>query len=124
MENSTPASRPINAAEAAVVEACLEVSGLGAESLGASVDALSVVGQCSCGCASVDFAVNASDASEAVLLVQAAGKAPSGEDLMIGIWAQGCSISEMEVFSCTGGHAPLPVVSSIKRWLGAGSSAA
>jgi hypothetical protein len=88
------------------------------------VATLSVIGQCGCGCASVAFAINASDAAEAVLLVQATGKSPNGEDLMIGIWAQGCGVSELEVFNCAGGHAPLPIVSSIKRWSGVGKSAA
>jgi len=123
MENSSTASRPITAAEASVVESCLHVSERSTDALLASVGSLRIIGNCGCGCGSVSFAVDPTIAEEAVLLVEATGKAPNGDDLMIAIWAQGGSICEMEVFCCTGGHAPLPVVSSIMPWTGAGASA-
>jgi hypothetical protein len=124
MTKASPTPRPITEAEASVIEHALIAEGLGTDPLLASVRSLLVIGRCGCGCASVDFAVPPSITQSAAPLVDATGKTPSGDDLGIIIWANGGSISGLEVFGHTDEPAPLPVVSSIKSCFGGDTNAA
>lgn len=92
-------TRPISAAEAAVVLRALAVAPSDKVSLTMieSVHSLQVVGGCDCGCASVDFATMTSDETPHVV-ASASGIASNGKLVGVLVWAYRDRITELEVF--------------------------
>ena len=107
-----------------MIEQALLAEGLGTDPMFASIRSLRVIDRCTCGCASVDFAVSSATSHSAVPLVDATGKTASGEDVGIIIWTSGGCISGLEVFGYTDDPAPLPEPSSIKSCFGGDANAA
>lgn len=107
-------TRPISAAEAAVVLRALVVAPSDKVSLTLieSVRSLQVVGSCDCGCASVDFATVTDDETPYVIS-SVTGIATNGESVGILVWAYRDKITELEVFGFGETPGSLPCVESI-----------
>jgi hypothetical protein len=115
--------RPINDAEASVVERALAVAATddSASAMIGQVRSLQVVGRCECGCASIDFR-SLQKEQTARVIADAVGVTPSGEPLGLILWALDNELTGLEVYSYTDAPAPLPEVTSIARY--GGSNAA
>jgi hypothetical protein len=123
MSRSLVTVRKIFDTEACVVERALTVAATDPSSIDliAQVPLLQVIGQCGCGCSSIDFLVPA-PGQTARIVADAIGKAQDGEDLGLIVWALDGQLSGLEVYSYSDRPAPLPIVASICGYDGKGSA--
>lgn len=111
------AVRPISDAERAIVERAVALAPVddvempSLETLGN----LQVVGRCSCGCASVDFA-HLARGEIAELVADAVAETPAGEGVGVLVWAHGGEFSGLEIVSYSDHPAQLPLPHTIKAW--------
>ena len=111
-------NRPINEAEAAVVRAALKrcAETPEARELLSSVSNLVVVGQCDCGCATVDFARRSPEHPRPI--AEAIGINPNGDQVGIIIWGVQDAVTGLEIYDMSAQAAGLPLsdLKSILSW--------
>jgi hypothetical protein len=110
--------RPLTQQEAAVIAATLERATLVpvAPSVLSTLGQLQVVGQCECGCASIDFLVG-EEAQGAQILADGLGTLePGGTDIGVMVWGFPDRLTALEVYECSEAAPLLPSPSSIHPW--------
>jgi len=112
-------NRPILPQEVAVIRAALDRAPTSPEyvALGAKVENLRVVGQCGCGCDSVDF----SDSDPRNLprpIADGIGETPSGGKVGVIIWGTADAVTGLEIYDLGAGDDDirLPLPDSIHSW--------
>jgi hypothetical protein len=116
-DRTLPEDRPISEQEAAIVEWVLAHGTLEGplDHLREGIRRLRVVARCTCGCASVDFAVSGQSA-RARRVAEAMGQDSSGRMSGVIVWEQGGRVSGLEIYDCEpGSSAELPAVESLRR---------
>ena len=110
--------RPISAEELAVLRAALERCAVppAFDGVRASLDALTVVSRCECGCASVDFVED--DGRRPHPLADGTAKTPSGGDVGIIVWGHPHCVTALEIYDLGAAEdgQVLPVPESIMPW--------
>lgn len=113
--------RPITAEEVAVIRAAFtqgqiirEVSPTALESLPSPT----VVSQCACGCASIDFGHDPPNGPRSTLVVDAVAKHPDGSLLGLMVWGRPDQITALELwdYDGSGGNKRLPDPASIRSF--------
>jgi hypothetical protein len=111
-------NRPITDAEATVVRIALAKAAVSphAVELAATIPHLRVVGQCHCGCASVDFAFSSDEKAKPVADGTATTAAGGGVGVII--WGTASAITGLEVYDLGAGENDLvlPIPDSIIPW--------
>ena len=123
MSRSLASVRSITDAEASVVERALLLAATdpSANAFSVEVRSLQVVGQCGCGCASIDFRIPA-QGQIARIVADGVAKAPNGEHLGVIVWALDDELSGLEVYSYSEAPAPLPTLASVSSYENASDS--
>jgi hypothetical protein len=109
--------RPISPAEAAIVRWMV----LNAPVRGSTVHlepgvaALRVVGRCSCGCPSVDFASHG-QAPPARPIADAIGRTQDGVEVGVILWGRENVITGLEIYEFATRVSGLPVLQSMRAW--------
>jgi hypothetical protein len=115
----TVTSRQITPAEAAVIQAALEQtpSRSPVTSLVVPIKELRVVGQCECGCDSVDFIPSETELHSRPV-ADGTGTTPSGGTVGIIVWGTDNAITSLEIYDLGAGdgNVRLPVPESIQSW--------
>jgi hypothetical protein len=116
------APRPASIEESAVVRRALEAAPLprGTEDFGLGSDPLIVVGECECGCRSVQFETNSQEAAHRV--ADGVAHLPGGERVDIIVWAKGKSISGLEIVDYGQSNGRFPLPDSVCSWESASAS--
>lgn len=115
------APRPASIEESAVVRRALEAAPLphGAES-GLWANPLIVVGECECGCRSVQFETESQEAENRV--ADGVAYLLGGERVDIIVWARGKSISGLEIVDYGQSNGRFPLPESVCSWESADAS--
>jgi hypothetical protein len=109
--------RPISTDEASVVTWMLLHASVGGAltHLVSFVPSLRIVGRCSCGCPSVDFAVKGQTPPFQVI-ADGTGQNRDGLEIGVTIWGRYDVITGLEVYDGVGHATSLPLVSSLRAW--------
>ncbi len=117
MAERVKTDRPISAQEAAVVRAALERAPVAPEysTLAASLEALHVVGQCSCGCDSIDFERH-DPGNPSKPIADGVGTTPAGGTVGVIAWGRANTVTGLEVYDLGAGEndQKLPIPGSIR----------
>jgi hypothetical protein len=109
--------RPISPSEAAIVRWMVlnaPVRGSTAH-LETGIADLRVVGRCSCGCPSVDFASHG-QAPPARPIADAIGRTEDGGEVGVILWGRENAITGLEIYQFAARVAGLPLLQSMRRW--------
>lgn len=110
--------RPVSASEAAIIRGALQNASLQpAEAFLSSVSSLTVIAVCECGCGSVYFR-EPSQSEQRV--ADGVGYLPSGDRVDVMVWAEGTSVSHLELVDYGQANGVLPVPESVTSWEHAG----
>jgi len=120
-----PENRPLTRQERTLTEWLIANGVPEARSFRAQLDHLRVVGRCSCGCPTVDLAVESSQGSTAgasLILADYIGVTPEGIEVGVILHAREGKLSELEVYSLgktdtTNRTFDLPAIESLKPFI-------
>ena len=111
--------RHITPAEVAVIRAALELtpSPSPATRLPVSVEDLWVVGQCECGCDSVDFIPSETELHSRPI-AEGIATTPSGGKVGVIVWGTDDAVTSLEIYDLGAGdgNVRLPIPESIQPW--------
>ena len=109
------APRPLNEAELELIEALLGAAGVGVGRYLGQLARVEVVGGCSCGCPSIDLAVDGGSREGAAKpVIVADAESPGGVPVGVILWARGGALSGLEVHPWSGSDSiRLPAVDSL-----------
>jgi hypothetical protein len=113
--------RPITPEEVAVLRATFaqgEVTCAVTAAVLEALPSLSVVSQCACGCASVDFAEMVTGEPRPQILVDAVAGTPGRDAVGLIVWGHPDAITALEIYDQSGGDAnkSLPDLASIQSF--------
>ena len=114
----TGAPRPLSDAELELIEALLGAAGAAAGRYLGQLPRVQVVGGCSCGCPSIDLAVEDGNRNERpVPVIVADAESPEGVPVGVILWARGRALSGLEVHPWNGSDSVrLPAVDSLMNF--------
>ncbi len=98
--------RAVTRMEIDVIRAALEVGPISKTARRLSIESLCVVGQCDCGCDSVDFEQPLPEAGSKPI-ADAVGATPSGGDVGVIVWGTNAIITGLEIYDLGAGAADL-----------------
>lgn len=114
-----PVNRPLTPHERDLVRWLLDHGNPGSHSLVAQIDRLTVVGKCTCGCPTVDFAVDGEPvARKGETLISDHLAEVDGKSVGVMLFETGGKISSLEVYSLAGTLKSfgLPAIDSLFPW--------
>lgn len=112
------AHRPISASEAAVIRNALQHAALlPTDAFLSSVNELTVIAICECGCGSISFRMPSQGEQR---LADGVGYLPSGERVDVLVWAEGTALSQLELVDYGQAKGVLPIPESVTSWERAG----
>ena len=110
--------RPISASEAAIIQGALQHASLQpTDAFLSSVNTLTVIAICECGCGSISFRGPSQNEQR---LADGVGYLPSGERVDVLVWAEGAAISQLELVDYGLANGALPIPESVTSWERAG----
>jgi len=109
--------RSISAEEAEIVAwLLLHASVTGSlEHLARVVEALRVVGRCSCGCPSVDFEIGG-QSLPAQPIADGTGELVDGTEVGVTVWGRTNAITGLEIYEKSGVVRSLPLLATLRAW--------
>lgn len=110
--------RPISASEAAIIKGALQQASLQpTDAFLVSVNELTVIAICECGCGSISFRGPSQNEQR---LADGVGYLSSGERVDVLVWAEGTAISQLELVDYGQAKGSLPIPESVTSWERAG----
>jgi hypothetical protein len=115
--STIPDDRPISDAEVELVAWLLSQASTAGDlsELLPSVPTLRVVGRCSCGCPSVDFAVNGQGAGAAPI-ADSRGKTAEGVEVGVILWGRDGAVTGLELYEFDQPVRSLPQTATLSPW--------